>query len=372
MDTSLHCNDLKCRAIVDDRAVVTTCSHIFCLHCADRLNLTAPQDGQRKCPACSTYLLNPDDAVITLLNPTEDYKTSILSGLSPTVIMECAQRGLSFWAYQVAQEITYQEYLARTLTERYHSLTAHLDSVVREANDENNKLRARLQAMDEDNAALQEKVQSIDAKCKERSKSAQQFENMYRKLKQVQMASGIEVAVEEDAENILQGTQAADGQARASQHQGGGTRTRRNGSTGSGGSENRRPRMNLGPRAGYRDRGYPPPGSRAGLSIAQSAPTISPSQQPRQRLPQQYTKPTFGHYNQSFANGQSIGADPPGYRTESRAGSHDRSPQAGVGMSANIRTSRQPVGTGYAIPPSRNPTFGASRTAGYAGSIPIR
>lgn len=105
MDTSLHCNDLSCRSLCPDRAVVTTCSHFFCLPCADRLGLSAPKDGRRQCPACASNLDNLDDAVVTSLNPTEDYKTSILSGFSPTVIMECAGRGLSFWNYQMAQEM---------------------------------------------------------------------------------------------------------------------------------------------------------------------------------------------------------------------------------------------------------------------------
>lgn len=110
MDTSLHCNDLACRSLCPERAVVTTCSHIFCLSCADNLGLTAPKDGQRLCPACGTRLDNLDDAVVTSLNPSEDYKTSILSGLSPAVIMECASRGLSFWSYQVAQEMCVQSF----------------------------------------------------------------------------------------------------------------------------------------------------------------------------------------------------------------------------------------------------------------------
>lgn len=49
--------------------------------------------------------MNPDDVVVTNLNPTEDYKTSVLSGLNPNVIMECAGRALSFWAYQTTQEM---------------------------------------------------------------------------------------------------------------------------------------------------------------------------------------------------------------------------------------------------------------------------
>lgn len=81
-------------------------SHVFCIDCANRLQLSNPPPGQRPvCPACDVHLTNPDDAVITNLNPTEDYKTSVLSGLSPNVIMECAGRALNFWAYQITQEV---------------------------------------------------------------------------------------------------------------------------------------------------------------------------------------------------------------------------------------------------------------------------
>ena len=43
--------------------------------------------------------------VVTRLNPAEDYKTSVLSGLSPTIVMECAGRALAFFSYQTAQEM---------------------------------------------------------------------------------------------------------------------------------------------------------------------------------------------------------------------------------------------------------------------------
>ena len=80
-------------------------SHVFCNPCSDELGLTAPAGGSRACPACRTLLSQPDDAVSTSLHPTEDYKTSVLSGLSPSTIMECAGRGLAFWSYQSTQEM---------------------------------------------------------------------------------------------------------------------------------------------------------------------------------------------------------------------------------------------------------------------------
>lgn len=125
MESPLRCNNIRsCRTALNEQAVVTTCSsanapdpkeklhlpdsfhrHVFCLNCAHKSGLSRSRETERKCPACSTLLSNPDDAVTTILQPTEDYKTSVLSGLDPTTIMECAGRGLAFWAYQTTQEM---------------------------------------------------------------------------------------------------------------------------------------------------------------------------------------------------------------------------------------------------------------------------
>ncbi|EFQ33147.1 cyclin, partial [Colletotrichum graminicola M1.001] len=106
MEHTLKCNVLKCRKELGDQALVTTCSHIFCIECSNNHGLTGPvQERRGTCPACRSQLINPDDAVVTHLNLTEDYKTTILSGLSPNIIMECAGRALSFWAYQTTQEM---------------------------------------------------------------------------------------------------------------------------------------------------------------------------------------------------------------------------------------------------------------------------
>lgn len=101
------CDHLQVRPI---RSQLSKCidsnpSHVFCNPCSDELGLTAPAGSTRVCPACRTLLSQPDDAVSTSMHPTEDYKTSVLSGLSPSTIMECAGRGLAFWSYQSTQEM---------------------------------------------------------------------------------------------------------------------------------------------------------------------------------------------------------------------------------------------------------------------------
>lgn len=125
LDFCLRCNNLSCRTALTEKAVVTTCSwalkathchaspglsntlysHIFCLRCASQGGLSQSQTTDRQCPACQSSLPNPDDVASTILTPTEDYKTSVLSGLDPTTIIECAGRALSFWTYQATQEM---------------------------------------------------------------------------------------------------------------------------------------------------------------------------------------------------------------------------------------------------------------------------
>ncbi|KAG7111690.1 E3 ubiquitin-protein ligase CCNB1IP1 like [Verticillium longisporum] len=144
MEHSLKCNVLKCRQEITDRALVTTCSHIFCIDCAGRSGLAGQSERRSSCPACNSNLGNPDDAVIAILSPSDEYKTSVLSGLSPNIIMECAGRALSFWAYQTTQEIVYQKYLEKTLTDKYKALDMHLDKTVNEANAEIESIQGQL------------------------------------------------------------------------------------------------------------------------------------------------------------------------------------------------------------------------------------
>ncbi|KAI1383602.1 uncharacterized protein F4822DRAFT_434715 [Hypoxylon trugodes] len=190
MDHRLRCNVLKCRKELGDRALVTTCSHIFCIDCASRLGLTGQRHEHRNsCPACGAQLTNPDDAVISNLDPSEDYKTSVLSGLNPNIIIECANRGLSFWAYQVTQEVVYQEYLGKTLTEKYSDLSVHLDST----------------KADQD--SLRRKYDELSQAYKEKNRKLLQVQELYDKLKRKAMLGQLQDAAEDAVDSTLHGAQ---------------------------------------------------------------------------------------------------------------------------------------------------------------------
>ncbi|KAJ8129626.1 hypothetical protein O1611_g4007 [Lasiodiplodia mahajangana] len=205
MEHTLQCNVLKCRKELGDRALVTTCYHIFCGDCAARLGLTSQRrDEPAACPACGTHLINPDDAVIANLKPSEDYKTSVLSGLSPNVIIDCASRALSFWAYQVTQEIIFQQHMSKTLTEKYSSLNVHLDKVVNEANAEIANCYNKLKSAELDRDELRKKYEELLQTCKEKNKKLLQTQELYDKLKRKAMLGQVQDAAEDAVESTLQ------------------------------------------------------------------------------------------------------------------------------------------------------------------------
>ncbi|PYH42304.1 uncharacterized protein BP01DRAFT_405292 [Aspergillus saccharolyticus JOP 1030-1] len=203
MDFYLRCNSLKCRAQLKERAVVTTCSHIFCLQCASDLGLSHPTSAERRCPACQTILVNPDDAVATILNPSEDYKTSVLSGLDPNTIMECAGRALLFWTYQTTQEIFYQEFLGKTLTEKYANLNTQMDKVIHNANSEISALQARLSDMQTTQDQLRKKNQDLVDMYREKCNRFTQITNLYNLLKSRAMKSQMQTAASDSVHRTL-------------------------------------------------------------------------------------------------------------------------------------------------------------------------
>ncbi|KAJ5042422.1 uncharacterized protein L3040_004971 [Drepanopeziza brunnea f. sp. 'multigermtubi'] len=210
MEFGLRCNVLKCRKEVGDHAMVTTCSHVFCIDCANRSGLASVRDGQRPiCPACDVQLSNPDDAVVANLNPTEDYKTSVLSGLSPNVIMECAGRALNFWAYQTTQEIVYQEYLAKNLTDKYTTLNTQVDKIVHDANGEISNLRNRISSLQVDQDTLRRKNEEVMQALREKNRKHLQTQELYDKLKRRAMLGHVQDAAHDAVDHTILASAAA-------------------------------------------------------------------------------------------------------------------------------------------------------------------
>ncbi|KAI0068893.1 hypothetical protein BV25DRAFT_61365 [Artomyces pyxidatus] len=170
MDSDLRCNRLTCRKALADKAVVTTCSHIFCVECANELF-----NSTRICPGCETSLTEPDDVVVCSLHPSNDYKTSVLSGLSPSTILEICGRAISFWQYQIHQENSFQHAVVRNVNDKNAQLQKQLDSVLREANGEMSLLNSKVSELERDLELERRKTRDLQDAAREKDKEYQKL-----------------------------------------------------------------------------------------------------------------------------------------------------------------------------------------------------
>jgi E3 ubiquitin-protein ligase CCNP1IP1 len=183
MDQHLRCNSLRCRTVLTSQAVVTNCSHIFCVDwfaCFTRLTLVQtnylPIRGlvrsvnllwanrmyiliRTKADAGRLFdQLESDRATPDSIVNCSDYKTVNRQGFNSRVCypaslqQQCLKYSPAQWVSGVTKQIkkcypssssnerTYQEYIAKTLQEKCNSLNAQLESLVRDSNTEITRL----------------------------------------------------------------------------------------------------------------------------------------------------------------------------------------------------------------------------------------
>ncbi|KAM0418590.1 hypothetical protein ACHAPT_012489 [Fusarium lateritium] len=206
MEQALICNNLQCRREVKETALVTTCSHLFCMECAERLGITEEAERRNTCPACQSQFNHNDDAVVANLNPGEEYKMTILSGLSPQVIMECASRALSFWVYQNTQSTYYQQHSYKVMADKLSALGIQYDKIMSDANTEIQGLEHKLSEMTAEQETLRRKNDEIIQALKEKSNKVLQLQELYDKVKRQAELSQIQKAASDAVDLTVEAT----------------------------------------------------------------------------------------------------------------------------------------------------------------------
>ncbi|KAF7329939.1 hypothetical protein MKEN_00257800 [Mycena kentingensis (nom. inval.)] len=224
MDSDLKCNRLTCRRHLTDKAVVVRLSALRskrissrfadnllsyllrqAFECTEEIPAHGSQvecanelfNASRLCPACETALTEPDDVVVCSLHPSNDYKTSVLSGLSPSIILEICSRAISFWQYQSHQETfvpqsrlslltprsSFQQAVVRNVNDKNAQLQKQLENVVREANGEINLLNNKNAELMRDVELERRKVHDLQEAARERDKEYQKLKAQLDKIK---------------------------------------------------------------------------------------------------------------------------------------------------------------------------------------------
>ncbi|CAM1301193.1 CCNB1IP1 (predicted) [Pycnogonum litorale] len=178
MEGDLICNFKRCRRKLSGMAWVTACSHIFC-----------NEDGEREfskqftCPACRTSLPGENEILRVDLSPSEQYKSMILAGQKPDVILEICTRALSFWTYQIHQEQVFQEYVNCRFKEKIKQMEVTFSEKTRILNVENNKLLLEIETFKSELENQRKCAHEVLEKFQEKSRKYQKLQSMYETLR---------------------------------------------------------------------------------------------------------------------------------------------------------------------------------------------
>ncbi|KAI7824675.1 hypothetical protein BC939DRAFT_515604 [Gamsiella multidivaricata] len=152
--------------------------YIFCVACANKAFGAA-----LVCPACEASLTQQDDVVFVELNPGQEYRSSILSGLRPEVIMEICTRAISFWTYQTSQEAKYQEMIQKTLEDKLSLCEKQQQRMIREVNAELNGFRNKMNSLQKDLEQEKRKTADFSEQLDEKSRLLSKFQTLYERQK---------------------------------------------------------------------------------------------------------------------------------------------------------------------------------------------
>ncbi|KAJ9626127.1 hypothetical protein H2204_010078 [Knufia peltigerae] len=171
----------------------------------------------------------PDDVDRTRLDPTDDYKTLVLSGLDPPTILDIAARAVSFWQNQSAQEMICQHLSVKDITERNSILEAKLKKAYHEADIEFEAGQKKINGMkaaehciyraDKDSELtaelreLRRRYDELTRAYREKDRKLNQTQKLYSTLKQRAQAQNMipsaTLNVSKDVEQTVQSIESA-------------------------------------------------------------------------------------------------------------------------------------------------------------------
>ncbi|EUB65025.1 E3 ubiquitin-protein ligase CCNB1IP1 [Echinococcus granulosus] len=161
-EIELACNYRKCRQPLVETAIVTICQHIFCLSHGPGL-----ETGQHRtnCPACNSPLdRNANDFIEVDLQPSDRFKSLILAGQSPEIILDITRRAITFYELQQSLRSQFLEYVAAKSIEKTRSIEKELKSLMLKMKEENSVYEHMKKALTQECEELRSKLIASDQK----------------------------------------------------------------------------------------------------------------------------------------------------------------------------------------------------------------
>nr|XP_018917919.1 PREDICTED: E3 ubiquitin-protein ligase CCNB1IP1-like [Bemisia tabaci] len=176
-EVDFFCNLIGCRKPLFTSAWVTKCSHIFCEEHGNMIS------QNQVCPACNESLLGNHDATIQNLNPPDIFRSMVLTGLRPDVIVDIIARSMAFRTYQMAQERAYYDSTIQTLETQMNKLEAAHKSEITKMENEMAVLNKRQQQLLTELETQKFRVQEHERILNEKNRQIQTMQMKYESLR---------------------------------------------------------------------------------------------------------------------------------------------------------------------------------------------
>ncbi|KIR25419.1 E3 ubiquitin-protein ligase CCNP1IP1 [Cryptococcus deuterogattii LA55] len=134
---------------------------------------------------------------MTTLNPTNEYKASILAGLPPSTALEVTARAIGFWTYQLSQESACQALVLKNAQNRQAYTEKQLNNAFEDLQIANNKIVFLENELDAGRRKIQGLI--IDSHRKDRELSC--LRDDLEKMKKKNPLNGIAQASEKISES---------------------------------------------------------------------------------------------------------------------------------------------------------------------------
>ncbi|XP_067012439.1 E3 ubiquitin-protein ligase CCNB1IP1 [Anabrus simplex] len=183
-DLDIFCNFHKCRKRLNTTAWVTSCSHAFCEEDGNR---AFSDSNNNECPACNTRLPNKYDVVKVDLNPSQQFRSMVLAGLRPEIVIEIAHRAIAFWNYQVYMEHVYQTKCNEVSRENLSQMEQYYEHVVAKLKTQVQSYGRKLENMKKELQGQIDRAAELMDRINEKQRENNELHAMYESLKRTQL-----------------------------------------------------------------------------------------------------------------------------------------------------------------------------------------
>ncbi|XP_059470376.1 E3 ubiquitin-protein ligase CCNB1IP1-like [Neocloeon triangulifer] len=185
-DSDLICNSKSCLKPLKKTAWVTSCSHVFCQEDGIKELRNSPN---AKCPVCGTPLNHSSDIVKADLNPSEHFKSMVLTGLSPEIVMDIVNRSFSFWTYQNNLTKKYQESVIKSYKEKLSKLESSYEILVAKIQQEVCLLKKKVEELEREKMNLLNKLEESAQKMAEKNRENQKLHSACNAIRKANLHS---------------------------------------------------------------------------------------------------------------------------------------------------------------------------------------